>query len=63
MSDWVWIKNAAVNDIPGRIPAAVLPDWEARGWEKCSAPTEEEESPVAPAPAVTPSPRGQSKEN
>jgi hypothetical protein len=40
MSDWVWIKNEAVNDIPGRIPAGVLPAWEARGWVECPAPAD-----------------------
>lgn len=69
MSDWVWIKNEAVNDIPGRIPAGVLPAWEARGWVECPEPTDDVEVdvpvalPDAPAPALKPSPRGQSKEN
>lgn len=47
MSDWVWVKNEAVNDIPGRIPAGVLPAWEARGWVECAAPTDDVE-PDAP---------------
>lgn len=71
MSDWIWVKNEAVNDIPGRIPAGVLPAWEARGWTPCPAPTDDvevdvpapEEQPGAEAPEPKPSPRGQSKEN
>lgn len=67
MSDWVWIKNDAVNGIPGRIPAGVLPAWEARGWVQCPEPVDDVEvdEPAAPAPApeVKPSPRGQSKES
>lgn len=71
MSEWVWIKNEAVNDIPGRIPADVLPAWEARGWVECPEPTDDvevdapappEELPDAPAPAPKPSLRGQNEE-
>lgn len=68
MSDWVWVKNEAVNDIPGRIPAGVLPAWEARGWVECAPPTDDV-APDAPAPVdesapeVKPSTSGPKKEN
>jgi hypothetical protein len=62
MSEWVWVKNEAINQIPGRVPADTLEFWESRGWERCAEPTDEVE-PDAPAPAVKPSPRGQQKEN
>lgn len=67
MSDWVWVRNKAVNDIPGRIPAGVLPAWEARGWVECPAPTDDVQAddvtalPDAPAAELKPSARGQSK--
>ena len=74
MSDWIWVKNEAVNDIPGRIPAGVLPAWEARGWVECDAPTDDVEVDVvprtqfasggyirSPESEVKPSPSGQSK--
>jgi hypothetical protein len=66
MSEWIWVKNEAVNDIPGRIPAGVLPAWEARGWSECSAPTDDVEvdAPApAPEPTVKPSASGPKKEN
>lgn len=68
MSDWVWVKNETINDIPGRIPAGVLPAWEARGWVECAAPTDDVEpdapAPVdEPAPEMKPSTSGPKKEN
>jgi hypothetical protein len=66
VADWIWIRNEAVNDIPGRIPADVLPAWEARGWVECPAPSDDVEvdAPAsAPVAKVTPSPSGQKKEN
>lgn len=68
MSEWTWVRNPAVNDIPGRIPTEVLPAFEARGWEVCPEPTDEEQpdapAPVdEPAPEVKPSASGPKKEN
>ena len=53
MSEWIWVKNEAVNDIPGRIPRGVLPAWEARGWVECDEPTDDVE---VDAPASAPQP-------
>lgn len=68
MSEWTWIKNPAVNDIPGRIPTAALPNWQARGWEVCPEPGADDVEADAPAPAreeptVKPSASGPKKEN
>ena len=67
-SEWVWVKNEAVNNIPGRIPRDSLPAWEARGWVECPDPTDDVEvdqpAPVdEPAPEVKPSASGQKKES
>jgi hypothetical protein len=65
---WIWVKNEAVNDIPGRIPADVLPAFEARGWVECPEPIDDVEvdAPTSvdePAPEVMPSTSGPEKEN
>lgn len=72
MSDWIWVKNEAINGIPGKIPADSLPAFEARGFEECPEPIDDvevdvpehkEALPDAPAPALKPSPSGPKKEN
>jgi hypothetical protein len=68
--EWIWVKNEAVNDIPGRIPADVLPAFEARGWTACPAPVDDipadapapEQAGQKPGPEVKPSPSGPEKE-
>jgi len=57
VSEWIWVKNEAVNDIPGRIPAGVLPAFEARGWVECDEPTDDVEVDAPRVHAGSP-PRG-----
>lgn len=76
MDEWIWVKNEAVNDIPGRIPAGVLPAFEARGWVQCDEPTDDVEVDAvartqfasggyirSPESEVKPSTSGPKKEN
>lgn len=57
MSEWTWVKNPSVNQIPGRVPKDTLPAWEARGWEECPEPSDDVEvdapASAGEAPVIT----------
>jgi hypothetical protein len=52
VDDFVWLRYSGGEDMVARFPADAAEAWQARGWEPCDPPLEDDSHLRDPAPPL-----------